>query len=65
MSMKILAGIPAAPGIASGKALLFPDDNPEIPRYAVSVDQTGAELVRFAEAVRAAVYSSGIGPMLR
>lgn len=64
--MKILTGIPAAPGIVSGKALLFPDDNPEIPRYAITMDQAGAELVRFAEAVRAAAeelrnFKQGMG----
>ena len=47
--MKIFTGIPASMGIASGPAFVFPEDNPEIPRY--SIEDTDAEWERLLKAI--------------
>ncbi|MDR2050042.1 MAG: phosphoenolpyruvate--protein phosphotransferase [Treponema sp.] len=52
--MKILSGISASPGIVIGKALLFLEDNPEIPRYSITEETAEGELRRFVEAVQGA-----------
>jgi phosphotransferase system enzyme I (PtsI) len=52
--MKILSGISASPGIVTGKAMLFSEDDSEIPRYSIAVDAVEQELKRFVEAVRGA-----------
>ena len=50
-----LSGVPASPGIASGKAFLHKDnDLPEIPRYILKKDQVEAELKRLETAYEAA-----------
>ncbi|MDR2552698.1 MAG: phosphoenolpyruvate--protein phosphotransferase [Treponema sp.] len=52
--MKILTGIAAAPGIVIGRALLFREDNPEVPRRKIKPGETAGELERFVKAVKAA-----------
>lgn len=48
--MKILKGISASPGIFIGKAFLYRDDNPLIPKYDISGSDIPGELERFKEA---------------
>lgn len=57
--MKVLSGVSAAPGIVIGKALLFPDDNPEIPRYSIESGKTVSEMERFVSAVKGAAEELG------
>jgi len=55
--MRTLQGIPASPGIAIGKAFLFLDDEePMIPRYAVTERELDGEWERFIVAVDKAKY---------
>ena len=53
--MKKLAGVPASPGIATGKAFLYTDyDFTETPHYAIKKEQCEAEIQRLADAYSAA-----------
>ncbi|MDR2143909.1 MAG: phosphoenolpyruvate--protein phosphotransferase [Treponema sp.] len=52
--MKIISGISVSPGVVIGKALLFQEDNPEIPRYSIAEAAVERELKRFVEAVQSA-----------
>ncbi|HQO66409.1 MAG TPA: phosphoenolpyruvate-utilizing N-terminal domain-containing protein, partial [Spirochaetales bacterium] len=50
--MRTLQGLPASPGIAIGSAFMFLDDEePTIPRYAVTESELDAEWDRFVVAV--------------
>ena len=53
--MMELKGIPASPGIVTGKAFLYIDDNPPIPKYDISPAIIPLELERFEEAQRKAI----------
>lgn len=53
--MMELKGIPASPGIVTGKAFLYLDDNPPIPKYDISPSIIPLELERFEEAQRKAI----------
>ncbi len=53
--MMELKGIPASPGIVTGKAFLYIDDNPPIPKYDISSSSIPLELERFEEAQRKAI----------
>ena len=49
--MKDFSGIPASPGIAIGKALIYrEDDLPEIPRYNIKENEIGQEWERLVKA---------------
>ena len=50
--MKIISGISVSPGVVIGKAMLFTEDNPEIPRYSIAENTVEQELKRFVEAVQ-------------
>jgi phosphotransferase system enzyme I (PtsI) len=52
--MKIISGVSVSPGVVIGKALLFPEDSPEIPRYSIAEDTVERELKRFVEAAQSA-----------
>ncbi|MDR2766973.1 MAG: phosphoenolpyruvate--protein phosphotransferase [Treponema sp.] len=52
--MKIISGISVSPGVVIGKALLFLEDQPEIPRYSITRDTVEQELKRFVEAAQGA-----------
>jgi phosphotransferase system enzyme I (PtsI) len=52
--MKKLAGIPVSSGIAIGKAFLYLEDFPEIPRYGVGKTRLKSEWDRFLDAVETA-----------
>jgi phosphotransferase system enzyme I (PtsI) len=53
--MKTYTGIPAASGIAIGKAFVYPEDTiPEIPRYSIKEAETAAEWGRLQQAIAAA-----------
>ena len=49
--MITLKGIPAAPGIAMGPALLYRSEELPIPQHAITEDQIPAEVFRFEEAL--------------
>ncbi|MDR2479724.1 MAG: phosphoenolpyruvate--protein phosphotransferase [Treponema sp.] len=50
--MKTYTGIPAAAGIAIGRAFVYPDDSiPEIPRYSIKETETAAEWDRLQRAI--------------
>jgi len=49
--MIILRGIPASPGVAIGKALLFDSEELLVPRRAIQPDQIPIEILRFEEAL--------------
>lgn len=53
--MMELKGIPASPGIVTGKAFLYIDDNPPVPKYDISPSIIPLELERFEEAQRKAI----------
>ncbi|GAB4366049.1 MAG: phosphoenolpyruvate--protein phosphotransferase [Spirochaetales bacterium] len=53
--MMELKGIPASPGIVTGKAFVYIDDNPPIPKYDISSAVIPLELERFEEAQRKAI----------
>ncbi|MCL1993186.1 MAG: phosphoenolpyruvate--protein phosphotransferase [Spirochaetes bacterium] len=54
--MKTFSGIPASPGIAIGKALLYIDNGlPEIPQYKIGKSKLPAEWKRLEKAVGAAI----------
>ena len=48
--MNILKGIPAAPGIAIGRAFVYLDDVIRVPKYTISEDDIDHERVRFDQA---------------
>ena len=48
--MMILKGIPAAPGIAMGKALWFSSEDVPVPRRAIKLEEVPLELLRLEEA---------------
>jgi phosphotransferase system enzyme I (PtsI) len=50
--MKIISGISVSPGVVIGKAMLFTEDNPEIPRYSIAENMAEQELRRFVEAAQ-------------
>ncbi|MDR0403758.1 MAG: phosphoenolpyruvate--protein phosphotransferase [Treponema sp.] len=50
--MKTISGISVFPGVVIGTALLFLEDNPEIPRYSIAEAGVERELARFVEAAR-------------
>ncbi len=49
--MNTLKGIPAAPGIAMGKAVFFDSEEPSIPRRSITEDQIPYEVLRLEEAL--------------
>src|SRR3989338_693966 len=49
--MTSLKGIPAAPGVAMGKALFFDSDTVAVPRRTIPTGQGAAEVLRFEEAL--------------
>ncbi|MBI3021524.1 MAG: phosphoenolpyruvate--protein phosphotransferase, partial [Candidatus Omnitrophica bacterium] len=49
--MTSLKGIPAAPGIAMGKALFFDSGDVSVPRRPITEDHVPAEVLRFEEAL--------------
>ena len=49
--MITLKGIPAAPGIAMGKALFFDSEALAVPRHPITEDQVSAEVLRLEEAL--------------
>src|SRR3989338_2113064 len=49
--MTSLKGIPAAPGVAMGKALFFDSDTVAVPRRRPPPEQVSAEVLRFEEAL--------------
>jgi phosphotransferase system enzyme I (PtsI) len=53
--MMELKGISASPGIVTGKAFLYLDDNPPIPKYDISPAIIPLELERFEEAQNKAI----------
>ncbi|MFQ3620882.1 MAG: phosphoenolpyruvate--protein phosphotransferase [Spirochaetales bacterium] len=53
--MMELKGIAASPGIVTGKAFVYIDDNPPIPKYDISEAHIPFELERFEEAKRKAI----------
>ena len=53
--MKTYTGIPAAAGVAIGKAFVYPEDTiPEIPRYSIKETETAGEWDRLQRAIAAA-----------
>ncbi|MDR1104802.1 MAG: phosphoenolpyruvate--protein phosphotransferase [Treponema sp.] len=53
--MKTITGIPASPGIAIGTAFLYAESGiPEIPRYSIAGEQSGAEMERLRDAMEQA-----------
>jgi phosphotransferase system enzyme I (PtsI) len=53
--MKTFTGIPASPGLAIGRAFVYPDDEiPEIPRYSIKETETASEWKRLQKAVEQA-----------
>ena len=49
--MTSLKGIPAAPGVAMGKALFFDSEAVSVPRRAITAEQVSSEVLRFEEAL--------------
>ena len=49
--MILLRGIPASPGVAIGKALLFDSEEILVPRRAITEEQIPLEILRFEEAL--------------
>lgn len=49
--MMTLKGIPASPGVAIGKSLLFDSENLLVPRRTITDDQIPLEVLRFEEAL--------------
>ncbi|MDR2477435.1 MAG: phosphoenolpyruvate--protein phosphotransferase [Treponema sp.] len=50
--MKTYTGIPASPGLAIGRAFVYPDDEiPEIPRYSIRQTEVPAEWERLQKAI--------------
>ena len=49
--MTSLKGIPAAPGVAMGKALFFDSESLAVPRRAITEDQISSEVLRLEEAL--------------
>ena len=49
--MTSLKGIPAAPGVAMGKALFFDSESLAVPRRAITDDQISSEVLRLEEAL--------------
>jgi phosphotransferase system enzyme I (PtsI) len=54
--MKTITGVPASPGIASGKALVYAENSPpKIPHYAIPKTEVSAEWKRLKKALAEAV----------
>ena len=49
--MITLRGIPAAPGIAMGRAVLYNSEKLLVPRHTITEDQISGEVLRFEEAL--------------
>ena len=49
--MVVLKGIPASPGVAIGKVLLFDSEDVLVPRRAITDEQVPHEVLRFEEAL--------------